>query len=158
MEVLGFQFDITWQDKTANFARVRSLVEAAAPDPGSLLVLPEMFATGFSMDVGAVAEAESGATSDFLASLARRQGSTVIGGLVGRADYALGSNEAAIFGPDGSPIGRYRKMHPCSLGGEGKHYAAGRDPVVFELNGVKVCPLICYDLRFPEVFRTAVVR
>jgi len=49
-------------------------------------------------------------------------------------------------------------MHPFSLGGEGVHFAAGNDPMLFDWNGVKVCPLICYDLRFPEVFRTAAVR
>jgi predicted amidohydrolase len=55
-------------------------------------------------------------------------------------------------------VAKYRKMHPFSLGGENEHYAAGQDPVIFDWNGVKVCPLVCYDLRFPEIFRTAVVR
>ena len=158
MQILGIQFDIVWQDKSANFSRIRSLIEEARPDPDSLLVLPEMFATGFSMDVDAVAEDAKGATSDFLGSLALRSGSYVIGGLVGRSDDGLGSNEAVVFEPGGSPFGRYRKMHPFSLGGEGLHYAAGQDPIIFDWNGVKVCPLVCYDLRFPEVFRTAAVR
>lgn len=158
MQILGIQFDIVWQDKPANYARIRSLIEEAAPDPGSLIVLPEMFATGFSMDVDVVAEDEKGVTADFLGSLALGQGSYVIGGLVGRSDGDLGSNEAVVFGPGGSPLARYRKMHPFSLGGETEHYAAGLEPVVFDWNGVKVCPLVCYDLRFPEIFRTAVVR
>jgi omega-amidase len=158
MYILGFQYDIAWQNKSANYLRVRSLVEAAASEPGSLLVLPEMFATGFSMDIDIVAEGENGATSDFLASLALQRGSYIAGGLVSRADADLGSNDAVVFGPGGHLIGKYRKMHPFSLGGEDKHYAAGQDPIVFDWNGVKVCPLICYDLRFPEIFRTAVLR
>lgn len=158
MQILGVQFDIVWQDKPANYLRVQSLIEAAAPIPGSLLVLPEMFATGFSMDVNTVAEEENGTTSRFLASLALRLGSHVVGGLVSRADHVLGSNDATLFGPDGKLIGRYRKMHPFSLGGEDVHYVAGPEPLVFDWNGVKVCPLVCYDLRFPEIFRTAVVR
>jgi omega-amidase len=158
MQILGFQFDIVWHDKLANFAHVESLVEDAAPAPGSLLALPEMFSTGFSMDIDAVAEAENGATADFLASLAKRRSSYVIGGLVALAEGGLGANEAAVFGPDGSLIGKYRKMHPFSFSGEGDHYAAGHDPLVFDWDGVRVCPLVCYDLRFPEVFRTAVVR
>ena len=158
MQILGFQYDIAWQNKAANFDRVRSLVEAAAPEPGSLLVLPEMFATGFSMAIDTVAERENGATSDFLSSLARQWGSHIAGGLVSRADDDLGSNDAVVFGPGGDLVGKYRKMHPFSLGGEDEHYAAGRDPIIFDWNGVKVCPLVCYDLRFPEIFRTAVVR
>ena len=158
MQILGFQYDITWQDKSANYARVRSLVEAAAPEPGSFLVLPEMFATGFSMEIDIVAEGEDGATFDFLASLARQRGSYIAAGLVNRADNGLGSNDAVVFGSDGHLVGKYRKMHPFSLGGEDEHYAAGLDPIVVDWNGIKVCPLVCYVLRFPEIFRTAVVR
>ena len=158
MHILGFQYDIAWQDKSANYVRVRSLVETAAPEPGSLLVLPEMFATGFSMDVDSVAERENGETSAFLASLALQRRTYIAGGLVSRAEEELGSNDAVVFEPGGHLIGRYRKMHPFSLGGEDQHYAAGQDPIVVDWNGIKVCPLVCYDLRFPEIFRTAVVR
>ena len=62
MQVFGVQFDIAWEDKAANYARVRTLIAGANPPAGSLLVLPEMFATGFSMNVDAVAEAVDGPT------------------------------------------------------------------------------------------------
>ncbi|MEZ5275022.1 MAG: carbon-nitrogen family hydrolase [Opitutaceae bacterium] len=158
MKIFGIQFSITWQDKPANFTRVGDLVAEAGPPAGSLIVLPEMFATGFSMEVDAVVDEGKEPTEVFLGSLAARHGCFVIAGRVSRAEDGLGSNEAIVVGPDGRVIQRYRKMHPFSYGGEDEHYAAGREPVLFEWHGMKVCPLVCYDLRFPEVFRTAVVR
>ncbi len=156
--VFAFQYDIAWQDKPTNFDRVDQMVNRAVPPPGSLLVLPEMFATGFSMDVDAVGETAHGRTGEFLSSLARKWACFVVGGVVSQADENLGSNDAVVFSPDGCRVLTYRKMHPFSYGGETDHYAAGQDLAVFDWQGLKVCPLVCYDLRFPEVFRTAVSR
>ena len=158
MRALGIQFSIAWQDKPANFARVTEFLDGVNLPAGSLLALPEMFATGFSMDIEAVAEEGPEPTEAFLGSLATRHGCFVIGGRVSRADDGVGSNDAIVLGPEGRRLQCYRKMHPFSYGGEDEHYAAGREPVIFDWNGMKVCPLVCYDLRFPEVFRTAVVR
>jgi predicted amidohydrolase len=158
IRVSVFQYEIVWQDKPANFSRVEALVASAAPPAGSMLVLPEMFATGFSMDVGAVAEARDGPTTSFLSSLARQWSCFVVAGTVSEAGNGLGSNDAVVFAPDGCRVLTYRKMHPFSYGGESEHYAAGSDVGLFEWQGLKVCPLVCYDLRFPEVFRTAVTR
>lgn len=156
--ISALQFEIAWQDKPANFSRVEAMIAVAAPSAGTLLVLPEMFATGFSMDVGALAEPRDGPTTRFLSSLARQWACFIVAGVVNEADGGLGSNDAEVFTPDGSRVLTYRKMHPFSYGGESEHYAAGADVGLFDWQGLKVCPLVCYDLRFPEIFRTAVNR
>jgi predicted amidohydrolase len=158
MNVACFQLDIAWEDKAANFARVSELARSAALAGDSLLVLPEMFATGFSMNVAGLAEPHGGPTESFLAHLARRHGAHVVGGLISAGTDGRGRNEALAFSPRGRPIARYCKMHPFSFAREHEHYAAGQDVAVFECGPFKAALFVCYDLRFPEVFRRAVRR
>lgn len=158
MHVVGCQLDIAWKDKGTSHARVRRLLAAAPPPPGSLVVLPEMFSTGFSMDVDAVAEGEARASERFLAELARELGVTVLGGVVNRAADGRGLNQAVTFAPSGEEVARYSKLHPFSFAGEDRHYARGREVVLLDVSGVCVAPFVCYDLRFPEVFRVATRR
>lgn len=124
-------------------------------EAGSLLVLPELFATGFSMNPQRVGEEEQGPTEEFLAELAVQYRSTVLGGVCRKLVQGKGGNEAVAFGPDGTRLCRYRKIHSFSPAGETEAYEAGNSVVTFPWNGFKVAPLICYDLRFPEVFRAA---
>jgi predicted amidohydrolase len=130
------------------------MIEEAAPKRGALVILPEMFASGFSMNVHAAAD-EDGALREFLAGAAREFGVLMMGGVVTRAPDGRGENRAIVFSPDGKQVANYSKMHPFRLGGEADHYAAGDAVVTFDWAGVTVAPLICYDLRFPEVFRAA---
>lgn len=157
MKIIGFQTDIVWEDRSANFARIEVMVgEAGQIAPGSLLVFPELSTSGFTMNVDAVAEPENGESFRFFSNLAKQQGCHVIAGIAGRGDEpGSGANESVCFFPDGSEIGRYRKMNPFPLAGEEKHYPAGRAPVVFQIGDWAVAPLICFDLRFPEPFRKA---
>ncbi len=155
MNVIAVQFDIAWEDKPANFEKVRELLSAAGPAKGSLVVLPEMFATGFSMNTAAIAEPYGGQTEQFLAGLAREFGVFVLGGAAMRAYDGRVRNKALAFSPQGVLIGYYAKRRPFTPGGESGHYAAGEKPAVFAWGNCKVCPLICYDLRFPELFREA---
>jgi omega-amidase len=157
MEVWGCQLDIVWEEKEVNFARVRALLERAPIPAGSLLVLPEMFATGFSMRVDSIAEGPIGETADFLAQTARQYRISIVGGVVTKNPDGRGRNEAVVFDPQGAEIARYCKMHPFSYGGETRHYTSGDRPVCFPCHGFAVAPFICYDLRFPEVFRSATV-
>ena len=159
VRVHACQLDIAWEDKQANFTKARDLVAGAgaAPEPGSLVVLPEMFATGFSMDAPKIAEEASGETAGFLSELASECQCTVVGGVVS-AGQGRFFNEALVVSASGDELARYRKMHLFSPAGEDEHYSAGEAPVVFEHGGFRVAPLICYDLRFPEVFRACVRR
>jgi predicted amidohydrolase len=160
MNVACCQFDIAWEDKPANYLRVERRVREANLEPGTLLLLPEMFATGFSMNAAAIAEPLDGPTAHFLANLAREHRIYVLGGVVLANENASDppQNEALLFASSGERISRYAKIHRFSFAGEDKHYAAGDAPVSCAIDGWKVQPTICYDLRFPELYRATDVR
>lgn len=153
MKVVGVQFDISWEDKESNFKTVRSLLSQVALEKDSLVVLPEMFATGFSMNTAAIAESYQGQTEQFLSELARECGVYIIGGAAMRGKDGQTRNKALVFGPTGELLAFYAKMRPFSPGGEKEHYTAGDRPITFGWGEIKVAPFICYDLRFPELFR-----
>lgn len=155
MNVLGLQLDIAWENKAANFEKVRHLVKAAAPEKGTLIVLPEMFATGFTMNTPLMAEPYGGDTEKFLSSLAVEWGVHVLAGAAMRGRSGQVRNKALAFSPDGKLAGFYAKMRPFTPGGEAEHYIAGTGPLVLSVGGCAVSPLVCYDLRFPELFRQA---
>ncbi|HKS37859.1 MAG TPA: carbon-nitrogen family hydrolase [Verrucomicrobiae bacterium] len=153
MNVIALQLDIAWENKTANFDKVRRLLTAAAPERDSLVVLPEMFATGFSMNTAEIAESYGGETEQFLAGAAREFGVCLVAGVAMRGRDGRARNKALVFSPAGELLAFYAKMRPFTLGGESKNYAAGEKPVIFTWAGWTVAPFVCYDLRFPEVFR-----
>ncbi len=178
MIVAGLQMDIAWEEPEENFRRVEVMVQRAIVgvgpaqgtpalaegprggldsepprSPPGLLVLPEMFATGFTMDSRKAADAGS-RIREFLASLATRFGLFVLGGYAEPAQ-PLPANACSLFSPDGEEILHYRKLHPFSFGEEDKHFVAGDSLATVEVEGLRVTPLICYDLRFPEPFRAA---
>lgn len=155
MEIIGLQWNLEWENKSANFARAEELTAAAAPAPGSLVVLPEMFATGFSMNVPTIGEEVEGESFSFLSSLARKHSIYVLGGVAVRDPSGRGLNQAVVAGPDGKEAARYQKMHPFRYGGEGDFYDAGSAPVLWHWGGMTVASFICYDLRFPEIYRLA---
>lgn len=155
MEIIGLQWNLEWENKPANFDRAEQLLAAAAPKPGALVVLPEMFATGFSMNVPEIGEEVEGETFAFLSSLARRHGVYLMAGVVIRSVDGRGYNEAVVLDPGGREVARYRKMHPFRYAGEGDFYDAGPAPVLWRWGEMMMAPFICYDLRFPEIFRLA---
>jgi omega-amidase len=157
MKMYGVQLDIAWEDKAANHARVRKLLEKTPPERGSLVLLPEMFDTGFTMEVAKVSDEKTGMTRQFLANLSRDLGVFVVAGFV-NSDSQSGRNEAAVFDPEGNEVLRYQKIHPFTRGGEARCYSAGCEIKTFKWGDFTVCPFICYDLRFPEIFRMAVKR
>jgi omega-amidase len=155
VNVVALQFDVVWEDKPANFAKVSTLLTAARPLPRSLVALPEMFATGFSMNARGIAEIPGGPTEQFLSSVAHEFQVCLVAGAAMRGDDGQVRNKALVFSPDGKLRAFYAKMRLFSPGKEGDHYAAGKQPVVFSWDGCQVAPFICYDLRFPELFRAA---
>jgi predicted amidohydrolase len=157
MNVACLQMPVLWEDKVAAHRYVAAQLDAAALGRGTLLLLPELFATGFSMNIDAVAEEPaSGPTHGFLRELAASRGIYILAGLATRAANGRGRNQAVLFAPDGGELLRYTKIHP--FGAEAEHFEPGREVVAVELGGFTVCPLICYDLRFPELYRTAALR
>jgi predicted amidohydrolase len=159
MKVAGIQFDIAWQNAEENFRRVRAMAQEAAASGARLIALPEMFATGFSMDASAVRPAAP-AAREFCATLARELSVWLVAGVADASPGggALGANFALVFDPTGQQIASYRKIHPFSYGREHEHYEGGDALAPFEAEGLGVAPLVCYDLRFPEVFRAGADR
>jgi len=153
MKIVALQLDIAWENKAENFARVQRWLEQAAPEKGSLVALPEMFATGFSMNTEKVAEAYGGETEKFLSSTARAFGIHLVGGAPMRGRDGRVRNKALVFAPTGELVSFYAKMRPFTPGGEAEHYVAGVKPAVFDWANCHASPFICYDLRFPELFR-----
>jgi omega-amidase len=158
MRVICCQWNLVWENKSANFEKVRGLLRSAQAAAGSLVVLPEMFSTGFSMNVGQVQEGNPSETEDFLREVAKEWSVYVLAGLVAAGEDGRARNQAVAISPEGQLLARYSKIHPFSLGGESACYAAGTEVVLFRWQGLTVAPIVCYDLRFPEVFRTAVRR
>jgi len=152
MNLYCCQFDISWEAKQANFEK---LLECKLPVPGSLLVLPEMAFTGFSMNVALVTQDAPGSIEFFLADLAKRFGIYLVAGLATQAPNGRGENKAVFVMSDGHIEGTYQKVHLFSPGGENLYFQPGDTISKFYWQGGCVVPLICYDLRFPELFRSA---
>lgn len=152
MRVAGLQCDLAWEDPAANRARLGPRIEAAARAGARLVVLPEMWPTGFSMAAERIAEDEGGPSESFLAERARAAGAAVGGSIAQRVPGGgKPRNVFALALPDGT-VHRYAKIHPFTYGGEGDHYDAGTDVATVAWDGVRITPLVCYDLRFPELF------
>ena len=146
MNVAALQLDPVWENKAANYAKVRTLLAGAHLAPGTLVVLPEMFATGFTLNL-ALAE-DTGAV---LGEIAREYRVNLLAGLVSNRQ-----NVALFCDPQGRAVARYAKLHPFRPGGEA--VAAGTETVVVPCGEFQLAPAICYDLRFPEMFRAGVQR
>ena len=148
-------------DKAANFAKARELVLGAAPEPGSLVVFPEMFDTGYvpqKLDdmLKASPDALQAKTEHFLARLAEESRCTLLGGGMWKTSAGI-TNHIGAFAP-GKPaeVAGYNKVHPF-FPEQGK-FTAGNDVTLFKINEFTVAPSICYDLRFPELYREATRR
>lgn len=155
MNVVALQPDIVWENKAANFERLRCLLRQRTIEPGSLVVLPEMFSTGFSMDLALTRQSEEREGEVFLRALAGETGCAFLGGVVTPGAGGKGHNQAVAVSPGGELLARYTKIHPFSLAGESSCHEAGAEIVTFQWSGFTVAPFICYDLRFPEIFRAA---
>ena len=152
MKVAAVQHDVVWEDRTANFERLAPQIAAAAGTGARLVVLTEMYSTGFSLDIDAVSEPVDGPSTEFLADQARRHGVWVCGSLPERTEGgALPSNTLVLAGPDGERH-RYRKIHPFSYAREHERYTAGDRLVTVEVEGLRVSLFVCYDLRFADEF------
>ena len=158
LHVHAVQLDLTWENPEANYKRANALLDEAQPEAGSLIILPEMFPTGFSKNVKVTSESTDGPTASFFRSLATKWQCAVLGGYVQATLNGAARNVAAVFAPDGARIAEYAKQQPFSLGDEHLVHEAGEQTVIFEFGGFKIAPMICYDLRFPEVARRAVAQ
>jgi len=152
VRVAAVQHDVAWEDRDATLARLEPQLRAAAGAGARLVVLTEMFPTGFSMEPERVAEAEGGPSTDFLRTRAGELGVWLAGSVPIRPDGAvLPVNRLLLAGPGGE-LEHYDKLHPFTYSGEQEHYAAGTRRVTVDVEGVRVTPFVCYDLRFADEF------
>lgn len=146
------QSAILWEDKPGNLAAYSRLIEGIQGKK-EIVVLPEMFTTGFSMNPGALAEDMQGATLQWMKDTAARNRIILTGSFIAMEEGHY-YNRLVWMQPDGNYY-CYDKRHLFGYGDEDKHYTAGSKRLVVQVKGWKICPLICYDLRFPVWARNA---
>ena len=152
MKVAAVQHDVVWEDRAATFALLEPQLAAAAGAGARLVVLTEMFPTGFSMEPERVSEPEDGPSTAFLRSRAAELGVWLAGSVpISPAGGGRPVNRFLLAGPGGE-LDHYDKLHPFTYSGEHEHYAAGTTRVTFAVEGVRVTPFVCYDLRFADEF------
>jgi predicted amidohydrolase len=154
VRVAALQHDIVWEDPLANFARLAPQIAAAAGAGARLVVLTEMFSTGFSLQSDRIAEDDDGPSTSFLIEMATGHGVWVCGSIPRRGAEDPGGlprNTLTLVSPDGI-VHRYDKIHPFTYAGEHERYAAGDRHVIVDVEGVRTALFVCYDLRFADEF------
>lgn len=146
MKVSLIQFDIRWEDKHANFAGLSRLL-GGVPEGTDLVILPEMFNTGFSPAADAFAEGPCSLTFEWMRKTTLDRGFALAGSYMVTEGGKL-FNRWVFISPEGDTF-RYDKRHLFAHGGVELNYTRGSERLVFEYRGVRICPNICYDLRFP---------
>ena len=141
------QYDVQWEDKSTNFEIIDSLLLESFNEQ-DLVILPEMFSTGFSMSPSHLAEDIDGMTVQQLLEWSSKFDCCFCGSFICKVDGGYANKFVAVF-PDGS-ITEYDKKYLFSPAGESDVYQAGKKIMTFTVNDWTICPLICYDLRFPE--------
>ena len=146
LRVTMLQADLAWQDPATNRRNLAAHFRGLAGHT-DLIVLPEMFTTGFSMAADSLAETMAGATVGWLREEAAAIGCAITGSLIVE-ENGRHYNRLVWATPDGN-LAHYDKRHLFRMAREQEHYAAGNRRLVVELKGWRLCPLVCYDLRFP---------
>lgn len=149
MNVILLQTDIVWQKPERNRAHIESIV--AILPKADVVILPEMFTTGFCTSPKGVAEDANSETLEWMRKIAKEK-EIAIGGSVATVDDGRYYNRFYFVKPDGE-FTTYDKKHLFSYAGEDKEYTAGDNRVIVEYKGVRVLLQICYDLRFPVFSR-----
>jgi predicted amidohydrolase len=153
LRIAGLQLDVAWEDRATNFVRVRRFATEAREEGADLLVLPEMFATGFSLDTSITAEPSNGETPRFMSELAAELELAIVGGYVQRRRDGRGANMALAVDSRGKMLAEYAKAHLFSFMDEHLVHEPGAGPRPFPIHGIEIGCFVCYDLRFPEMFR-----
>jgi len=153
MKVATVSLNIAWQDIEKNLERAEKFVLQAKADGCDVVVLPEVFNTGFIADVGKYAELPNCKTHHALQQFALNNLINIVAGASEKQPNEKAHNIALVFDSHGNEVAKYSKLHPFNYANEGKYFASGNETIKFELDGVACSVFICYDLRFPEIFR-----
>ena len=150
MKIALVQTSLIWEDPTENRSHLAQKITGFMEEV-DLIVLPEMFSSGFTMNPKAVAETMQGETVLWLQHLAKAKNCAITGSLVIEENGNYYNRLVFVF-PNGD-IKTYDKRHLFTLAGEHQFYSAGEDKLIINYKGFKICPLVCYDLRFPVFSR-----
>lgn len=146
MKLTVVQTDIFWEDKTRNLERLGEII-ASVPSGTDIVILPEMFNTGFSMNTAELSETPRSVTFEWMKSISEKGNFSVCGSYIIREGSRFFNRW--VFVSERDDIYTYDKRHLFSPGNEDKSFTPGKKRVVFDYRGFRICPNICYDLRFP---------
>mgnify|MGYP000058941775 CR=1 FL=1 len=149
LKITLVQYDIFWENITANLAELEEKFWQV--ETGNIIVLPEMFNTGFSMNAEKLAEPMNFTTFRWLKQQAEQHKALIIGSLIIKENKQF-YNRAIWMYPDGQ-YGIYDKTKPFRMMEEDQYFTPGKNPTIFSHKGWNIKPIICYDLRFPETSR-----
>jgi omega-amidase len=155
LSITLIQTDLFWENPTANLANLEEKI-AQISEPTDLIILPEMFNTGFTMNVKAVAEPMNLTTFKWMKQQAKKTNAVVTGSYIVKEENHY-YNRLIWMRPDGT-YETYDKRHLFRMGGEHESFSGGNKQLIVELKGWRICPLICYDLRFPIWSRQRVTK
>jgi predicted amidohydrolase len=152
LKVAGIQFDIEWKNKSANLSYLEGQIDKISD--ADLIVLPEMFQTGFCFDVKELAEDfVQSETLKWLKLQAQKSDAAIIASFMAKEDGRV-FNRLVFMQPNGE-YQTYDKRHLFSMSQEPQHFSAGNQKLIVEYKGWKICPMVCYDLRFPVWIRNS---
>ena len=146
LQVALIQSDLVWENPSANRKQFEKKINSLSNN-SDLVVLPEMFTTGFTMNASAVAETMEGETVQWLQYLAQKKSIAITGSII-VSENSTFYNRLLFVHPSGK-IDFYDKKHTFTLASEHETFSAGTERIMVDYKGWKICPLICYDLRFP---------
>lgn len=146
LRITLLQTDLVWQEPLTNRKILENKIKKINSEV-DLIILPEMFTTGFTMDAKSNSQTMEGESVSWLKQMATQCNTAICGSLIieEKQNYY---NRLVFVYPDAT-LSYYDKRHTFTLAGEDKVYSAGTKKLVLEFKGWKICPLICYDLRFP---------
>jgi omega-amidase len=152
MRCCSAQITSCWEDPATTLQKIRPLISYAAESGARIIAFPEQFATGWDPGSNRHLQDESGPIVTTLKTCAKEYSIAILGSFR-KTHQPLPVNTAVAIGADGSVIAQYAKIHPFTFAGEDRCYSAGDDIAIFEVGGMRMGIAICYDLRFPELFR-----
>lgn len=146
------EYDTGWHDPSGSLERISDLAGRARSAGAALLVLPEMCTTGFTVDAARYSEHEDGPSMRAISDIAARNDLYIVAGLSMRRDGRY-LNSAVAFAPDGEVLATYDKQRLFGYATEHEIYSPGTGPCIVSLGPLTVAMFVCFDLRFPELFR-----
>ncbi|MFC2083428.1 carbon-nitrogen family hydrolase [Bacteroidota bacterium] len=152
MNIALIQYSPLWENPIDNIVKIQEILQNKVLDGVDLLIFPEMTLTGFTMNSKQFAEELDGISTTFFIDLSRKLKKHILAGLIEKYQDKV-FNSLVHFDNQGLINARYRKIHPFSFTNEHKHFDAGNETVITKINSIRVGLSICYDLRFPELYR-----